>query len=146
MNTPPLKQENSLPFKKNFDISLSMSNHTLYSTLKKIQETWEMSHEQVAALIHVDPNSYSHWITAEASETDTATVPRGMDNAIALASIYQSLNRRFPQIEEQVKWLFTGHPDFGNNKPIDIAASSPENLFWLSYYLASSTSQPSDQG
>jgi len=105
-----------------------------------------MSHEQVATLIHVDLSSYSHWIGTETSGMDTATVPRGMDNAIALASIYQSLNRRFPQVEEQVKWLFTAHQDFGNHKPIDIAASSPENLFWLSYYLASSTSPRSDQG
>jgi hypothetical protein len=116
-----------------------MSNPTLYSTLRKIQETWGMSDEQIAALIHVDVNSYSQWMKNDSPEGDAPTVPRGMDHAIALASIYQSLGKKFPKVEDQVKWLFTAHPDFGQHKPIDIAASSPDHLFWLSYYLASNT-------
>ena len=116
-----------------------MSNpETLQLTVKLIQDSWGMSDEQIAALIHVDLQIYSSWMIDRTPSEDSPTIPRGMDNAVALASIYQSLKRRYPKTEDQVKWLFTQHPDFGQNKPIDIAASSAENLFWLSYYLASS--------
>lgn len=117
------------------------TQETLQLTLKLIQKSWGMTEDQIAALIHIDAQNYTQWMLEKAPSENSPTVPRGMDNAVALASIYQSLKKRYPQEEDQVKWLFTSHPDFGQNKPIDIAASSTENLFWLSYYLASSSLQ-----
>lgn len=109
----------------------------LVSLLTRIQKEWGLSDEQMAALSHVDVSTYARWVVSPPSSE--ASIPPGMDNAVPLASIYRALCRRFPdKAEEQVSWLFKGHADFGGNKPIDIAASSVENLYWLSYYLESS--------
>jgi hypothetical protein len=62
-----------------------------------------------------------------------------MDTAVPLVSIYKKLMAKFPNVEEQVKWLFQESEDFGGAKPIDVAASSLQNLMWVGYYLDSSS-------
>jgi hypothetical protein len=112
-------------------------NETLYQALEQIQQEWELTDAQMARLMHVDESTYSRWMQEGRTVENPPVVPLGMDTALPLVSIYKSLLRRFSDIEERVKWLFKENPDFGGNKPIDIATSSVENLFWVSYYLDS---------
>jgi hypothetical protein len=68
----------------------------------------------------------------------TGTLPPGFESTAPLIAIYRKLAARYPKTEDQVKWLFSDHRDFGGSKPIDVAASSLENLYWVGYYLDSS--------
>jgi hypothetical protein len=118
----------------------SEKDETLYQALERIQQEWGLSDEQIAALAHVDVGTYSRWMIEGRKAINPPTIPTGMDTAVPIVSIYKSLVRRFSSGEDQVKWLFSENSDFGGHKPIDIAASSVENLYWISYYLDSSKS------
>jgi hypothetical protein len=115
-----------------------MENETLCQSLKRIQQEWGLTDSQIAAVIHMDLNTYLEKMAEYKDRLDLPTIPRGMDTAVPVVSIYKSLARRFPETENQVKWLFEKNNDFGGNKPIDITISSVDNLFWVSYYLDSS--------
>jgi hypothetical protein len=110
---------------------------TLDQALIHIQNEWELSDSQMARLIHVEEQVYVTWKSRIKIAEETYSIPLGMDTAVPLVSIYKALGRRFATIEERLKWLFQENQDFGGNKPIDIAASSVEHLFWVSYYLES---------
>lgn len=101
-----------------------------------IQLEWGLKPDQVSDLLKIP---YSR---IQQSRSSVATVPPGLENAVPLVGIYKKLRLRYPTTEEQLKWLFTSHPDFGDTPPIDVAVSSTENLFWLSYYLESSPTSP----
>ncbi|MBC7691188.1 MAG: hypothetical protein H7222_05415 [Methylotenera sp.] len=113
---------------------------TLHDWLKHIQTRWELSDDKMAALAHVTVEQYLEWFK-EGRGSSPATIPPGMDSAVPIVSIYKSLAAQYPDVDDQVKWLFTVHQDFGNQKPIDIAASTLENLSWVSYYLQSKLSE-----
>jgi hypothetical protein len=118
-----------------------MPDHeTLYQTLERIQQEWGMSNQQIAAMAHVDEQTYIRWLEEGRTAVNPPSIPFGMDNAVPIVSIYKALRRRFPDSDDRMKWLFKENSDFGGNKPIDIVASSVENLFWVSYYLESSKS------
>lgn len=102
--------------------------------VRHIQVEWELGPQQIAALIRVDPARLPDLLAAKSG----ATLPPGLESAAPLIAIYRKLAARFPKTEDQVKWLFTEHRDFGGSKPIDVAASSLENLYWVGYYLDSS--------
>ncbi|MBS1962719.1 MAG: DUF2384 domain-containing protein [Bdellovibrionales bacterium] len=102
--------------------------------VRHIQIEWELSPGQIAALIRVDPARLPELLETKS----TATLPPGLESAAPLIAIYRKLAARYPKTEDQVKWLFTEHRDFGGSKPIDVAASSLENLYWVGYYLDSS--------
>lgn len=102
--------------------------------IRHIQIEWDLTPHQIAALIRVDPARLPELLDSKSS----ATLPLGLESAAPLIAIYRKLAARFPKTEDQVKWLFTEHRDFGGAKPIDVAASSLENLYWVGYYLDSS--------
>jgi hypothetical protein len=107
---------------------------SLPHALRLIQTSWGLSIPKMAALCHTDEATYLAWMkTLEA----THTIPSGMEKAVPLVSIYRRLSEKFPEPEDQVKWLTSAHPHFDGNPPFDIALSSIENLAWLSYYLES---------
>jgi hypothetical protein len=110
-------------------------NLTLYQLHEDIQQNWGLSNEQMSRLAHVDVLTYERWLEEGRNSINPPSVPSGMDNAVPIVSIYKALQRKFPEFENQVKWLFEKNPDFDNNKPIDVATSSVGNLFWISYYL-----------
>ena len=112
------------------------SDETLPRTLARIQAEWGLLDEQMAALIHVPVATYLAW-RAPAFVSD-ATVPPGMETAVPLVSIYKRICAKHPETEAQARWMITPHTDFGDNKPIDVAASSIQNLYWVSYYLETS--------
>ena len=100
---------------------------------------------QLAALLRVEPALLDRWIGVgieTRNESDSSefsgTIPPGLESAAPLIAIYRKLAARYPEIEEQVKWLFSEHQEFGGAKPIDVAASSLENLYWVGYFLDSS--------
>ncbi len=108
---------------------------TLPQLLRRLMLDWGIGAEQAAALCRVSPAVLAEWLERDLSAE--GTVPTGMDNAVPLVAVYKRL-QAFKPGEEGLKWLFTAHPEFGNEKPIDVMASSLENLYWVSYWLDSS--------
>ncbi len=101
--------------------------------LRVIQLEWSLTPEQLAALLRVKVSAIEN-----IDPNFTGTLPPGLEAAAPLISIYRKLAARFPNSEEQVKWLFSEHQEFGGSKPIDVAMSSLENLYWVGYFLDSS--------
>jgi hypothetical protein len=115
----------------------------LVEQLAEIQLEWQLSPEQMASLLHVAPATYSAWIAAGSEQRRSlATIPPGMLAAVPIVSIRRNLGRKLADPAKQVEWLFRPHPDFGNHKPIDVIASSPDNQAWVSYYLESALARP----
>jgi hypothetical protein len=110
-------------------------SETVVESLKRIQSECGMSDVQMAALVHVQVEKYIEWMQLYDQKIHTAVIPLGMDSALPLISIFNSLFRRFSSAQEVIQWLFKENQHFGGNKPIDVATSSVENLYWLSYYL-----------
>lgn len=120
-----------------------MSDRTVIEWIRHIQIEWELKPESLASLLHLPLAKVVQYFGPggetphEKNEYLQATIPPGLETAAPVIAIYKKLAARYPSSEEQVKWLFTEHPDFGGTKPIDVAASSIENLYWLGYYLDS---------
>lgn len=96
---------------------------------------------QLAALLRVELPLLESWIGLGKESTArefSGTIPPGLESAAPLISIYRKLAARYPETDAQVKWLFSEHQEFGGAKPIDVAASSLENLYWVGYFLDSS--------
>lgn len=113
------------------------ASRTVPEWLRHIQLEWELTPVQMAGLLRVETSELMKWIGSSAPAF-TGTIPSGMDSAAPLIAVYRKLAARFPKTEDQVKWLFTEHQDFGGAKPIEVAASSLENLYWVGYFLDSS--------
>jgi hypothetical protein len=105
--------------------------------IRHIQLEWTLTLEQVSALLRIDAKQLQEMLSLK-NENFTGTLPPGLESAAPLIAIFRKLAARYPNSEDQVKWLFSEHPDFGGAKPIDVAASSLENLYWVGYYLDSS--------
>ena len=115
---------------------------SLIEWLRHIQIEWGLKAEKLSALIHISESALSKFLDPESPESKTqATVPTGLENAPPLVQIYKNLSRTYPDPDQQVAWLFTPHKDFGNQKPIDVAAGSVENLFWIAYTLETQAHQ-----
>jgi len=104
--------------------------------LRLIQVEWALTLENLARLLHAKPALVTEVITPGAAQS-TGTVPPGLETAAPVIAIYRKLAARFPNSEDQVKWLFTEHQEFGGTKPIDVATSSIDNLYWVAYFLES---------
>jgi len=114
-----------------------MSERSVPEWIRMIQLEWALTPAQLSGILRVDPDRLER-LLAMKMEEGMATIPPGFESAAPLISIYRKLAARYPNSEDQVKWLFTDHRDFGGVKPIDVAASSLENLYWVGYYLESS--------
>ncbi len=111
-------------------------NEHLFQALVRIQASWRLGNAEMAALCHVEESAYLGWL-ARASTPPPESIPSGTQCASALVSIARRLAEKFSSVEAQVEWLTTPHTHFDQNKPLDVALSSPENLQWLAYYLES---------
>jgi hypothetical protein len=115
---------------------------TLIDALLKIQTEWGLGPERMAALTHVAPQIFEKWMLGNRREqgrdSERVTIPSGMETAVPLIAIYRKVARRFPAAEDQVKWMTSPNADFDGHSPYQVATSSLQNLFWLSYYLDSS--------
>ncbi len=112
--------------------------------LRHIQMEWALKPEQLARMLHIESAVLENTFFAKA-DANAPTIPPGLETAAPLIGIYRKLAARFPKNEDQVKWLFTEHQEFGGTKPIDVAASSVENLYWVAYFLESqSAAKPAD--
>ncbi|MEO5970737.1 MAG: hypothetical protein ABIQ95_12495 [Bdellovibrionia bacterium] len=116
-------------------IAPMIENETLNQSLERIQQEWGLTDLQMASLSHVEEQTYVGWKMKKTDAPNSPAIPPGMNTAVPVVSIYKALVRNFPETEDRIKWLFKENGDFGGNKPIDIATSSVENLFWMSYYL-----------
>lgn len=104
--------------------------------IRVIQIEWSLTPSQLSGLLRVHSEKIESLLAMKNSDF-SGTIPVGVEAAAPLIAIYRKLAARYPNPEDQVKWLFTDHPDFGGGKPIDVAASSLENLYWVGYYLDS---------
>jgi len=116
---------------------MSDRDRTVPEWVRIIQLEWELGPAQLAGLLRVDAARLEVLLSTKAQDF-SGTLPPGFESAAPLIAIYRKLAARYPKTEDQVKWLFTEHRDFGGAKPIDVAASSLENLYWVGYYLDSS--------
>ena len=114
-----------------------MKERTVAEWLRHLQIEWALTPVQLAGLLRVDSSKLEALLN-QSSSGFSGTLPPGLESAAPVIAIYRKLAARYPNSEDQVKWLFTGHPDFGGSKPIDVAVSSLENLYWVGYYLDSS--------
>ncbi len=114
-----------------------MSDRTVPEWVRHIQLEWALAPAQIAAILRIDGARLETLLSAK-DGSFAGTLPPGLESAAPLIAIYRKLAARYPKSEDQVKWLFTDHRDFGGAKPIDVAASSLENLYWVGYYLDSS--------
>lgn len=114
-----------------------MSDRSVPEWVRHIQLEWALSPAQLAGILRVESDRLDSLLSVKHGE-NSATLPIGLESAAPLVAIYRKLAARYPNTEDQVKWLFTEHRDFGGAKPIDVAASSLENLYWVGYYLDSS--------
>jgi hypothetical protein len=110
---------------------------TVPEWIRHVQLEWGLGPAQLAGLLRIEPDRLETLLSVKAGNY-AGTLPRGLETAAPLIAIYRKLAARYPKTEDQVKWLFTEQPDFGGAKPIDVAASSIENLYWVGYYLDSS--------
>ena len=113
-----------------------MSELSVTEWIRHIQIEWGLNAEQLAPLLRVERSELDR-LLAEREPSYAGTFPIGFETAAPVISIFRKLSARYPKNEDQVKWLFTEHPDFGGAKPIDVAVSSLENLYWVGYYLDS---------
>lgn len=114
----------------------------LIESLKTIQLEWELDQEKLSAITHTPISELSRYLTiTREEETRLPSVPTGLENTVALVSVFKNLKKKFPNTEDQLKWLFAEHQDFGGFKPIDIMSQTKDNLFWVSYYLESAGSK-----
>ena len=118
-------------------IAAPLADRSVSEWILHIQLQWALAPGQIAGLLRVESARLEMALSANA-ENFTGTLPPGLESAAPLISIFRKLAARYPNSEDQVKWLFTEHRDFGGAKPIDVAASSLENLYWVGYYLDSS--------
>lgn len=114
---------------------------TVIEWLRRIRVEWGLTPDRMAAILRVDAAFLAAQLESPARpDSDHGpTVPPGLESAPPLIAIYRRLSAKYPSPEDQVKWLFTAHKDFGESKPIDVASSSLENLYWVGYYLETST-------
>jgi len=112
------------------------AERTVPEWVRHIQLEWELAPAQIAGLLRIESTRLEELLAQRAGEF-TGTLPPGLESASPLIAIYRKLAARYPKSEDQVKWLFTEHRDFGGAKPIDVATSSLENLYWVGYYLDS---------
>lgn len=118
------------------------SDRSLPEWLRHIQIEWGLKVNQLSALLHIPEEKLSKFLDPASPESKTtATIPPGLENVAPLIQIYKRLSKTYPDPEQQVAWLFTNHKDFGNLKPIDVAAGSVENLFWIAYTLETQAHQ-----
>ncbi len=115
----------------------SIQDRSVPEWVRHIQLEWELTPAQISGVLRIDSARLETLLSAKKGEF-SGTLPPGLENASPLIAIYRKLAARYPKTEDQVKWLFTEHRDFGGAKPIDVAASSLENLYWVGYYLDSS--------
>jgi len=94
----------------------------------------------MADLLHVSSDAYANWIVAGRSTGAAEHAFLDLDAAESVISIHRRLSQCLPKPQEQSRWLFMENKDFDGRRPIDIAMSSLDNLYWLNYYVGSSAS------
>src|SRR5689334_5749944 len=104
--------------------SVSSDEKTVIEWLRRIRLDWGLTEDQIAALLRIDTERLRRELEASAApDPNGPTIPPGFESAPPLIAIYRKLSARYPNAEDQVKWLFSAHRDFGDSKPIDVAAS-----------------------
>jgi len=83
-----------------------------------------------------------HYLQLKPEETDELpSVPVGMENAVALISVFNSLCKLRPNAEDQHAWLRQSNPILENQVPIQVMMMSSEHLAWVGYALDSALRQ-----
>lgn len=110
--------------------------------LRKIMIDWQISLAELAQISGLNEENLKSFLSSNASNDQAslsnATVAAGFEALVPLIAIWKKLKLKYPNPEDQNKWLTTPHPDFENHKPLVVMAMSPEHMSWVAYYLDSS--------
>ena len=109
------------------------ASETIWKSVARIQEKWELNAAQMARLLHVKPPTFHNW-KHQAEIPISAELTPDIELIIAVIAIYRSLSAMFASPKDQVAWLNSKHPQL-QAIPIKFAESSSSNLFQLRSYL-----------
>ena len=115
-------------------LDLASSRRVLGRALIRLQGAWNFTNAEMANLIRVKPNTYGHWVKKKEVPFQRPPYSAESEIMIALLSIFRSLGAMFVSSSDQILWLKTPHPRFGES-PLEFARHSSENLFYLKQYL-----------
>lgn len=99
--------------------------HELVEELTLLQERWSLSNEWMDRVCH---SSFSGLKKADIQDLD-------LRGPMAFASIGRKLSRWLGGPEQELEWLTKASDSFGGLPPIEVCASSLENVQWVAYTL-----------
>jgi len=112
------------------------SEVTLVQWLRRVQTAWELDLPKLSQLSHVSTELLERYLKMSASEVRALpSIPPGLENAMALVSVFKALSQKIPDADRQNEWLTTENDTYEKHKPIEVMAMSPEHLAWVSYTL-----------
>ena len=109
------------------------ARETVWKSVARIQEKWEMSAAEIARLLHTKGPTFHNWKEREEIPISAVLTP-DMEVIVAVIAIYRSLSAMFANPKDQVAWLNAKHPEL-QAAPLKFAESSSPNLFQLRSYL-----------
>lgn len=114
----------------------------MISQLRQIQVEWSLTPEELASVSHTPLGTLERYLALNSGETDALpTVPAGLENAVALISVFSCLRKLRPGAEDQHRWLREPNAILENQVPIQVMMMSPDHLAWVSYTLDSAVRQ-----
>src|SRR5260221_86915 len=90
-------------------------------------------------MAHVDLDELKNCLNSKLNPDDSeqATIPIGLENALTLISIFRALQVLRPGLEKQQEWLTAQNETLEGRKPLDVIMMSHQHLAWVSYTLES---------
>jgi len=115
---------------------MSTNEVTLVQWLRRVQTAWELDLSKLSQLSHVPIETLDRYLKMSASEVrELPPIPPGLENAMALVSVFKVISERLPDAAQQNEWLTTENDAYEKHKPIEVMAMSPAHLSWVSYTL-----------
>jgi hypothetical protein len=106
----------------------------LVEWLRKIQLAWELDLEQLSRIAHVSKDLLEGFLKLPSTGlSSAASVPAGLENAVALVGLYRQLITVYPAPDSQNLWLKRPNQVFDGHRPIDVISMSPGHLAYAAY-------------
>lgn len=117
---------------------LGFAEMGIVPALRKIQIDWSLTLPELSALAHTPIETLNRYLGMSASELESQpSVPVGLENAVALLSVFSSLQKLRPESSQQEEWLKSPNSILENQVPLQVMMMSPDHLSWVSYTLSS---------
>ena len=110
----------------------------MIAELRQIQIDWALTPAELSGVAHTPVETLRRYLAMKPVEWEALpTVPAGMENAVALISVFKCLQKLRPDVDAQHAWLREPNAILENQIPIEVMMMSPEHLAWVSYTLDS---------